>query len=226
MSLANADELAEILSERARLGRVFARHAYGMQAWVDLFSPRVAEIREPEVKELVARLVADNARHMLLFRRRAVAHGVDPDAYACPPEGEAIYERIPELRGVDALAGVASWSRRRATRMPADAAVPTFADLQRKLSATSPRAWRYAALRASSRAGALLSDGLRTGYRHGFDSGPFMDHVYADRPSGRTPLGRAIDRRLLRRRTCVAFRDIRLLAEQAVLAALRSHRGP
>src|SRR6478672_9258667 len=88
MSLANADELAEILSERARLGRVFARHAYGMQAWVDLFSPRVAEIREPEVKELVARLVADNARHMLLFRRRAVAHGVDPDAYACPPEGE------------------------------------------------------------------------------------------------------------------------------------------
>jgi len=50
MSLANADELAEILSERARLGRVFARHAYGMPACVDLFSPRVAEIREPEVK--------------------------------------------------------------------------------------------------------------------------------------------------------------------------------
>ena len=107
MSLANADELAEILSERARLGHVFARHAYGMQAWVDLFSPRVAEIREPEVKELVARLVADNARHMLLFRRRAVAHGVDPDAYACPPEGEAIYERIPELVSVDDLLGYA-----------------------------------------------------------------------------------------------------------------------
>jgi hypothetical protein len=107
MSLANADELAEILSERARLGRVFARHAYGMQAWVDLFSARVAGIGDPAVKELVARLVADNARHMLLFRARAVAHGVDPDAYACPPEGEAIYERIPELSGVDALAGYA-----------------------------------------------------------------------------------------------------------------------
>jgi len=71
-----------------------------------------------------------------------------------------------------------------------------------------------------------VSDGLRTGYRHGFDSGPFMDHVYANRPSGRTALGRAIDGRLLGRRTCVAFRDIRMLAEQAVLAALRSHRGP
>jgi hypothetical protein len=109
--------------------------------------------------------------------------------------------------------------------MPAEAALPTFADLQRELSPISPRAWRFAALRACSRAGSLLSDGLRIGYRHGFDSGPFMAHVYANRPSGRTPLGRAIDRRLLRRRTCVAFRDIRALAERAVLDALRAERA-
>jgi precorrin-6B methylase 2 len=108
--------------------------------------------------------------------------------------------------------------------MPAEAALPSFTDLQRELSPISPRAWRFAALRAGSRAGALLSDGLRIGYRHGFDSGPFMAHVYANRPSGRTPLGRAIDRRLLRRRTCVAFRDIRALAERAVLDALRAER--
>jgi hypothetical protein len=110
--------------------------------------------------------------------------------------------------------------------MPAEAALPSFADLQRELSPISPRAWRFAALRACSRAGALLSDGLRIGYRHGFDSAPFMAHVYANRPSGRTPLGRAIDRRLLRRRTCVAFRDIRALAERAVLDALRAERTP
>jgi hypothetical protein len=109
--------------------------------------------------------------------------------------------------------------------MPAEAALPTFADLQRELSPISPRAWRFALLRGASRAGALLSDGLRIGYRHGFDSGPFMNHVYANRPSGRTPLGRAIDRRLLRRRTCVAFRDIRALAEHAVFDALREERG-
>jgi precorrin-6B methylase 2 len=110
--------------------------------------------------------------------------------------------------------------------MPAEAALPSFADLERELSPISPRAWRFAALRACSRAGSLLSDGLRIGYRHGFDSGPFMAHVYANRPSGRTPLGRAIDRRLLRRRTCVAFRDIRTLAERAVLDALRAERAP
>jgi hypothetical protein len=47
-----------------------------------------------------------------------------------------------------------------------------------------------------------------------------MAHVYANEPAGRTPLGRAIDRRLLERRTCVAFRDIRELAEAAVLDAI------
>ena len=110
--------------------------------------------------------------------------------------------------------------------MPAEAALPSFADLQRELSPISPRAWRFALLRAGSRAGAMLSDGLRIGYRHGFESGPFMDHVYTDRPSGRTSLGREIDRRLLRRRTCVAFRDIRGLAEQAVRDALAAADAP
>jgi 16S rRNA G966 N2-methylase RsmD len=110
--------------------------------------------------------------------------------------------------------------------MPAEAALPSFSDLQRELSPTSPRAWRFALLRAGSRAGAMLSDGLRIGYRHGFDSGPFMAHVYANRPSGRTVVGRAIDRRLLRRRTCVAFRDIRAIAERAVFDALRAERAP
>lgn len=110
--------------------------------------------------------------------------------------------------------------------MPSEAAIPTFADLQRELPASTPRAWHFATLRAASRAGALVSDGLRIGYRHGFESGPFMDHVYADRPSGRTSLGRDIDRRLLRRRTCVAFRDIRGLAEQAVRDALAAADAP
>jgi hypothetical protein len=107
MALENVAELSQVLAERARLGRVFARHAYGMRAWVDLFSARVPAIDDPEAKALLAQIVADNARHMLLFRERAVAHGVDPDAYECPPEGEAIYQRIPELRTLDELAGYA-----------------------------------------------------------------------------------------------------------------------
>jgi hypothetical protein len=107
MALDNAAELSAVLEKRERLGKVFARHAYGMRAWVDLFSARVSAIGAPEIKALVTTLVADNARHMMLFRERAAALGIDPDAYACPPEGEAIYERIPELDSLDELLGYA-----------------------------------------------------------------------------------------------------------------------
>ena len=107
----------------------------------------------------------------------------------------------------------------------AEAVLPTFAELQRDLPLKSPRAWRYGALGLGSRAGALVSEGLRVGYAHGFDSGPFMAHVYANRPAGRTALGRRIDGRLLSRRTCVAFREIRELARQAVLDAIDAQGG-
>ena len=107
MALENVAELAGVLSRRERLGKVFARHAYGMREWVDLFSARVPAIADAEVKALVAELVADNARHMLLFRERAAAHGVDPDAYVCPPEGQVIYERIERIDSLDELLGYA-----------------------------------------------------------------------------------------------------------------------
>jgi predicted RNA methylase len=99
---------------------------------------------------------------------------------------------------------------------------PTFLELQRELPASSPRAWRFGALAAASRAGALLSEGLRIGHEHGFDSGPFMAHVYANVQRGHTPLGRLIDRRLLARPTCQAFREIRELAQQALEEAILS----
>jgi 16S rRNA G966 N2-methylase RsmD len=106
-------------------------------------------------------------------------------------------------------------------RVGADSAyTPTFAELQRDLPALSPRAWRFRALAAASRGGALLSEGLRIGHAHGFDSGPFMAHVYANHPRGRTALGRLIDRRLLSRGTCQAFREIRALARDALAEAL------
>jgi len=103
---------------------------------------------------------------------------------------------------------------------------PSFAELQRDLPASSPRAWRFRALAAASRAGALLSEGLRVGHEHGFDSGPFMDHVYGNEPGGRTALGREIDRRLLSRRTCQAFREIRGLARQAIDEAVAASSAP
>jgi hypothetical protein len=109
--LANRDELLEVLGDDpARIGKVFARHAYGMRRWVDLFSERVPQTCDPHDKQLLAELVAVNARHMNLFRARAIAHGVDPDAYVAPPEGEAIYERIEVIEDFDELVAYAAGS--------------------------------------------------------------------------------------------------------------------
>jgi hypothetical protein len=111
--LANRPELLAVLEEvPERIGRVFARHAYGMRRWVDLFSARIPWTDDPEAKQLLAELVASNARHMNLFRERARAHGVDPDAYVAPPEGERIYEHIDALDPGDlhGLAGYAAGS--------------------------------------------------------------------------------------------------------------------
>jgi hypothetical protein len=106
--------------------------------------------------------------------------------------------------------------------MSAELAARRFEALRAELPRSSPRAWRFAALRLASRAGACVSEGTRIGHRHGFDSGPFMAHVYANRAVGRTRLGRRLDRRLLDRATCQAFRDIRDLAETAVVEAIEA----
>jgi hypothetical protein len=109
--LTNRDELLTVLGEDPeRIGKVFARHAYGMRRWVDLFSARVPGTDDPEAKQLLAELVAANARHMNLFRARALAHGVDPDAYVAPPEGDAIYERIEVIADFEELVAYAAGS--------------------------------------------------------------------------------------------------------------------
>ena len=108
---------------------------------------------------------------------------------------------------------------------PETLAARRFEALRAELPRSSPRAWRFAALSLASRAGACVSEGARIGHRHGFDSGPFMAHVYANRAVGRTRIGRRLDRRLLDRATCQAFRDIRGLAEVAVLEAIDAAGG-
>jgi alpha-beta hydrolase superfamily lysophospholipase len=89
--------------------------------------------------------------------------------------------------------------RRGPTREEADA-------LAAPLPALSPRGLYWSATRASLRFGALLSDGLRLGQATGFDSGSTLDYVYRDRASGRTPLGRFIDRSFL---DAIGWRGIR-----------------
>jgi len=89
----NRPQIEQVL--RGRLGAAFARHAYGMRRWVDLFAVRIPATEDAYLTEVVAGIVHQNARHARLFRERAIAHRVDPDLYVCPPEGEATYAGMP-----------------------------------------------------------------------------------------------------------------------------------
>lgn len=64
--------------------------------------------------------------------------------------------------------------------------------------------WRLT--RAGLRFGSGLSDGVKLGFASGFDSGSTLDYVYRNQPSGKTGLGRLIDRNYL---DSIGWRGIR-----------------
>jgi alpha-beta hydrolase superfamily lysophospholipase len=70
----------------------------------------------------------------------------------------------------------------------------------------SPRGIFWSATRAAMRLGGALSDGLKLGHDTGFDSGSTLDYVYRNAPSGRSALGRFIDRNYLQ---SIGWRGIR-----------------
>ncbi len=74
------------------------------------------------------------------------------------------------------------------------------------LDATSPRGIYWALSRLNIRLGALVSDGIKTGVKTGFDSGSTLDYVYENKPQGLGPGGRLIDKVFLE---AIGWRGIR-----------------
>jgi len=56
---------------------------------------------------------------------------------------------------------------------------------------------KFAIARAGLKIAGRLSRGIEIGSRHGFDSGLSLDYVYENRPRGKTPVGRLIDKSYL-----------------------------
>jgi hypothetical protein len=83
--------------------------------------------------------------------------------------------------------------------------------------ATRPRPSLYhRVLRAFMRSIGKLSDGIRLGYRVGFNSGTMVDYVYRNKAHGITPLGMLIDRIMLNN---VVWRGVRGRRELLVAQA-------
>ena len=136
-------------------------------------------------------------------KERHVLHGFLHDTL-----GER--DRAPALERVRAfLVRVFSAQRERVSLLDADLHGPTREEadeLAAPLPALSPRGLYWAATRANLRFGGLFSDGIRLGHATGFDSGSTLDYIYRNRATGRTPLGRWIDRTYL---DAIGWRGIR-----------------
>ncbi|MCG8491933.1 MAG: bifunctional alpha/beta hydrolase/class I SAM-dependent methyltransferase [Sneathiellales bacterium] len=61
----------------------------------------------------------------------------------------------------------------------------------------SPKKWSFAAARLGLTTFGRLSEGIRVGWKTGFDSGSMLDYVYENKARGTSPLGRLIDRMYL-----------------------------
>ena len=66
--------------------------------------------------------------------------------------------------------------------------------------------WQYLPLKWAMKTIGRLSEGIRLGWRTGFDSGMTLDYVYENRVRGVTPVGRVIDRSFL---DSIGWRGIR-----------------
>jgi SAM-dependent methyltransferase len=69
-----------------------------------------------------------------------------------------------------------------------------------------PVGLQFKVQRLSMKTACKLSDGIRLGWRSGFDSGESLDYVYRNRSGGITPIGRLIDRFYL---NAIGWRGIR-----------------
>jgi rubrerythrin len=92
MSIRDPEKLKAVLSDPRRLAKAFSRHTYGMLAWVDLFGDKLKSIKDLDSKLVVAKVIADNAKHAKLFSDRARELGETPETYKPPEIGQRIYD--------------------------------------------------------------------------------------------------------------------------------------
>ena len=103
--------------------------------------------------------------------------------------------------------------------------IPSFEELQKPLPWFSPENWRYKILSLFLKTAGQLSDGIRTGYKYGFDSGMIMNYVYENVPRGRLYVGRLLDAAFLNQITCKAFRAIKEIQKDMIKSYLRERGG-
>jgi alpha-beta hydrolase superfamily lysophospholipase/ubiquinone/menaquinone biosynthesis C-methylase UbiE len=119
------------------------------------------------------------------------------EMHVFPGMGHAIFHETGRQEVVDR---VRSFLGRQFAAPPADRVAPVQQYTRREYEKLAgpqpwycPKNWSFKAQTAAMKTACRLSDGVRLGWRTGFDSGQSLDYVYRNRPRGITPLGKLID---------------------------------
>lgn len=103
--------------------------------------------------------------------------------------------------------------------------IPSFEELSLPLPVYSPRRWYYGGLLLLLETVGSLSEGIKTGYTYGFDSGMIMNYVYENTPRGSLYIGRMLDRVLLDQVTCKAFRAVKRIIHDVLRGYIDVRNG-
>ncbi len=101
----------------------------------------------------------------------------------------------------------------------------SFEELKKPLPSYSLKDLYYKTISFFLRTFGTLSEGVRIGYRYGFDSGNIMNYIYENQSHGRFLIGKAIDRAFLNQKTCRAFRAIKKIQKDLISNYLQQREG-
>lgn len=106
----------------------------------------------------------------------------------------------------------------------ADRSGHTFEEYERlKTGQGGPN--RFTIARAALKVAGRLSEGVKIGWRHGFDSGLSLDHIYRNKAEGSPGLGRLIDRSYLDTIGWRGIRQRRINLQNALRSVIRKTQG-
>jgi Putative methyltransferase len=103
--------------------------------------------------------------------------------------------------------------------------IPGFEELLRPLPWYWPKKYYYYFISLLLRTIGRLSDGIRIGFRHGFDSGMIMNYIYENKPQGISCFGKVLDAAFLNQTTCKAFRAVKQIQKNIISRYLNERRG-
>jgi alpha-beta hydrolase superfamily lysophospholipase/SAM-dependent methyltransferase len=96
-----------------------------------------------------------------------------------------------------------------------------YEKLTRRLSLLSPRRWWFALQWLVMQTFGRLSQGIRVGWRTGFDSGQSLDYIYENQPQGALGIGKWIDSIYLNSAGWAGIRQRKIHLEQLLKTAIQ-----